>query len=78
MDNPTFSCRSRRENLDKPLDKDIQVTGEYGRHKLRLFVEGECVSWVTVLEFQQQIGPEVLRLGGIGEVGFATPDPRRQ
>lgn len=76
MDNPTFSRRSR-ENLDKPLDKDVQVTGEYGYHKLCLFVEGECVSWATVHEFQQQIGSEVIRMGGIGGVGTSEAHRRK-
>lgn len=60
---------SQREYLDRPLDENLQVTKESAGHKLTLLINGICVSWATVCEFRQQIGSEILRMGGIAGVG---------
>lgn len=58
------------ENLDLPLDADIKVSGESpGVSKISLLLDGVEVSWCRVVEFQQQIGTQLLRMGGIADVG---------
>ena len=66
---------SEVEDLDRPLDADIQVSGEFPRTRISLLVEGQQVSWAVVYDLQQQIGPHALRMGGIGDVG--THDEHR-
>jgi len=60
--------RSTPENLDSPVDADIRVTTELPRHKLELVVGGGAVSRLTVVDLQQQIGTQVVRMGGIAGV----------
>lgn len=66
---------SETEDFDQPLDSDIvvtrgkreeHVTSPY--HRMQLIVEGKAVSWLTVVDFQQQIGSQTLRMGGIAGV----------
>ncbi|MFB3891285.1 MAG: GNAT family N-acetyltransferase [Phycisphaerae bacterium] len=58
-----------REDLDKPVDGDIKVETEFPRHSVQLMLDGQKVSWCGVYEFQQQIGPCTIRMGGIAGVG---------
>jgi predicted acetyltransferase len=61
--------RSEREDLDRPVDGQLEVRSTFPRHKLVLVVGGEEVSWLTVVDFRQQIGSGVVRMGGIAGVG---------
>jgi predicted acetyltransferase len=61
--------RTERENLDQPVEPDLQVTGEFPARKLTLVIEGEEVASLWVIEFAQQIGSAAVRMGGIGGVG---------
>ena len=63
------ASRSRRENLDQPVDPDLRVTSKFPEHKLALVVGGEEVSSLTVVDFRQQIGSQTVRMGGIASVG---------
>jgi hypothetical protein len=40
-----------------------------GRTKAELFVDGVCVSWLTVVPFTIRVGRATLRMDGIGGVG---------
>ncbi len=73
MHNIKIQPRTTRENLDKPLDKDIQMIKGNGIYRLTLFVDGECASWTNITAFQQQIGSETITMGGIGGVGTSSP-----
>ncbi len=57
------------ENLDRPIDADIQVTGPAHAHRLTLMLDGVAASWLTVVDYRQRIGPCVVRMGGIAGVG---------
>ncbi len=63
------------ENLDRPLEDALHVTGKHPRSKLNLIVDGECVSWTSVCHFTQQIGNAKVRMGGIQSVGT---DPKHR
>jgi predicted acetyltransferase len=71
--------RSDPEPLDTPLDPDIRVVprGYQGgdAHAIELLIDGEAVSWLTVIDFRQQVGGSLLRMGGIAGVG--THDAHR-
>lgn len=75
----TIPSVAARENWDLPLDPDIRVTSEFPSHKIELIVEGEALSWLTVVDFQQQIAgaqtsnpsPSLSERGG----GEAAPGP---
>jgi len=58
-----------RENLDRPVDSDIQISGDPHAHDLSLMVDGQKVSWCRLIDFEQQIGPLTLRMGGVAYVG---------
>jgi predicted acetyltransferase len=75
MKKQDFYPTDDRENLDGPLDEKFLITKESTGNKLKLVINGTCVSWLTVLEFRQQIGTELLRMGGIG--GVATDKAHR-
>lgn len=66
---------SGREDLDRPVDWDIKVepsgqpTGKLPGHSVNLIVRGVRVSWAGIIDFRQQIGPCVLRMGGVAGVG---------
>ncbi len=57
------------EDWTQPLDADIQVSGGESYTHIRLMVDGQAVSWCYVADFQQQIGTQCLRMGGIAGVG---------
>jgi len=59
------------EDLDRPLDDDVVVESGDPRTLLWLNVNGEKVSWLTVIDYQQQIGDTTWRMGGIAGVGTA-------
>jgi len=61
--------RSTREHLDRPLDKDIHVEQGKNSARLLLTVDGEDVSWATIVFFEQQIGESFVTMGGIAGVG---------
>lgn len=61
--------RSRREDLNRPLDPQLEVRSTFPYHKLVLIVDGRDVSSLTVVDFQQQIGSGVVRMGGVAGVG---------
>ena len=65
---PVPTC-SETEDWSVPLDADIKVSGSYPYHNISLEADGQSVSWCTVIDFQQQIGTQQLRMGGIGGVG---------
>ena len=56
------------EDLDLPLDPCLRVETEFPSHHLVLRVDGEDVSRVWVTQFEQYIGTETVRMGGIGGV----------
>jgi len=64
-----IASRDAPEDLDAPVDPDIRVTTRFPHHKLELIVDGEGVSWTSVVDFQQQIGSQTVRMGGIAGVG---------
>jgi GNAT superfamily N-acetyltransferase len=64
-----------KEDLDRPVDADIEVTGPWYNRKLTLIVEGFPVSLLGVIEHQQRIGPCVVRMGGIA--GVSTHEDHR-
>ena len=66
---------SGRENLDGPLDGGLRITEAFPKHPVALEVDGETVSQVWVCDLQQQIGSQVVRMGGIADV--ATHDDHR-
>jgi predicted acetyltransferase len=68
-------ARRSPENLDRALDPAIRVDADAGRSKLTLVVDGVDASWATVIDFEQQIGCAVIRMGGIAGVG--TRDDQR-
>ncbi|MGB2820517.1 MAG: GNAT family N-acetyltransferase, partial [Phycisphaerae bacterium] len=61
--------RSSPEDLDRPIDPQLEVRSSFPYHKLVLVVNGEDVSWLTVVDFRQQIGSAVVRMGGVAGVG---------
>jgi len=61
-------ARSTREDLDAPLDAGIEVTGEAPRYRVALAVDGVEVSSCVVVDMQQQIGSEIVHMGGIADV----------
>jgi len=61
--------RTAHENLDRPVDPDLRVTGDFPYRKLSLVVGGEEVSSLGVVDFQQQIGSQAVRMGGLAGVG---------
>jgi predicted acetyltransferase len=63
------------ENLDQPMDPAVRVTSNSPYHKIDLRVDGTAVSGLTVVDFQQQIGGAVVRMGGIA--GVWTHDNHR-
>ena len=67
--------RREQEDLNRPPDPDIRVDDKANRHTLTLVVDGVDVSWATVVDFEQQIGTSLLRMGGIASVG--THDDHR-
>ena len=69
--------RSTREDLDGPMDPDIQVSGERRATKLSLLADGAEASSLWVIDFEQQIGSATVRMGGIGGVG-TKPERRFQ
>jgi len=66
---------TEKENLDVPLDGDIQVTGELPHRKVSLMVGAQEVSWAVLVDFQQQIGDCLVRMAGLASVG--THDDHR-
>jgi len=65
------------ENLDKPLDADIEVTGTAMERRLSLLVGDQAVSHVHIFDFRQQVGSQTLRMAGVGGVG-THEDHRRK
>ncbi|HTL52346.1 MAG TPA: GNAT family N-acetyltransferase [Planctomycetota bacterium] len=64
------------ENLDKPLDPDIELRTEVpGRTKIVLRVGDADASWATVIAYTQQIGEQTVLMGGIA--GVRTHDDHR-
>lgn len=59
---------STAEDLNRPIDKNIQITSNFPWHKIEFMVDGEAVSKLVVVDFKQQIGSLVVRMGGIGGV----------
>lgn len=68
---------SAREDIDRPVDPQLQVATTLDRHKLSLVIEGQEVSSLKVVDFQQQIGSAVVRMGGIADV-YTHKDHRFQ
>jgi predicted acetyltransferase len=60
---------SGAEDLDRAVDADIRVSAVTGGHRLALMVGELEVSWLTVVDFRQRIGRDVVRMGGIACVG---------
>ena len=69
------AIRSTPENLDLPLDRHVEVRGEPPCHNLVLVVDGQDVSSLAVVDFRQQVGSGLVRMGGIAGVG--TPGDHR-
>jgi predicted acetyltransferase len=58
---------------------DMRVTHQHSyppRHLQQLLVEGEPVSWLSVVDHDMRIGSAVVRMGGIG--GVFTPEAQRR
>ena len=56
------------ESLDGPTDPDVQIAKSYPRHHVALMLDGQNVSELYVMEYLQQIGSSVVRMGGIADV----------
>ena len=71
------SVFSEREQLDRSLDPRIQVVSsrELRSARISVVVDGEEVSRLVVVDFVQQIGRNMIRMGGIG--GVETPEEHR-
>lgn len=63
------------EDLDRPLDPGFEISGDERAHKIVLKVGGVEVSWCRIVDFRQQIGSAVVRMGGMADVG--THDEHR-
>ncbi len=66
---------SETENLNRSLDGELRITKAFPKHHVALEVDGETASQVWVCDLQQQIGSQVVRMGGIADV--ATHDDHR-
>ena len=58
-----------RESLDGALDEAIEIAGADHATRLNLVIDGQAVSWCSVVDFHQQVGPCLLRMGGLAGVG---------
>ncbi len=65
-----------REVLDGALDEAIETAAADHGTRLNLLVDGQAVSWCTIVDFHQQIGPCLLRMGGLA--GVATQREHRR
>ncbi len=63
------------ERLDGRLDPDLRTESVPPRHHVALSVGGQTVSQLWVVDLQQQIGSQIVRMGGIADVG--THDQHR-
>ncbi len=63
------ASRSSPEDLDRPVDPQLEVRSSFPRHKLVLVEDGQDVSSLTVVDFRQRIGSGLVRMGGIASVG---------
>ena len=62
--------RSTPEDLDGPVDPDLRIDrAGWPYNRLELVIGGEKVSGLGVVDFAQQIGSGVVRMGGIAGVG---------
>jgi predicted acetyltransferase len=69
-------AHAEAEALELPLDADIVVEARNpGYTHISLVRDGTALSWCGVVDLPQQIGPCVLRMGGIAGVG--THDDHR-
>ena len=57
------------ENFDLPVDSDIRIDGRHPEYKIVLSADNRDASWTTVIDFRQQIGAGVIRMGAIAAVG---------
>ena len=60
---------SGRENFDLPVEPEMRVETVFPRHALSLMINNENVSHLAVYDLQQQIGPHLVRMGGVAGVG---------
>ncbi len=67
--------RLAREDLDRPPDPAIRVSGELPARRLTLVEGGQDVSQCIILDFEQQVGSAALRMAGVA--GVATPPEHR-
>lgn len=58
-----------REDLRLPLNPKVRVQSSPPKHRLEWIVGDQAVSWLTIIDFQQQIGPAFVRMGGMAGVG---------
>jgi len=63
------------ENLDGPIDPEVRITESYPRHRVALMLDGQSVSELYVMDYRQQIGSSIVRMGGIADV--ATREEHR-
>ena len=66
---------SEPEDLTLPVDPDIRVTSNGYWHRVELLVEEKAISWLSINDYQQRVGGQILRLGGIG--GVSTDNDHR-
>ncbi|MFW6145894.1 MAG: GNAT family N-acetyltransferase [Planctomycetota bacterium] len=57
------------ESLDGALDQAIEISGQDDHRRLSLVIGGEAVSWCSIIDFHQQVGPCLLRMAGLARVG---------